>query len=210
MKNIWKWLTFFWAAYPILVIIGFFLMSTISLIYYKNFISGENYIHIYNWDYPSEAIGDFNGDGLEDRITSGGCANFGPQDKRSPLMCQPYYSESSRSVNGSEAKYPKHSYAVKRNGKWFILVVDKNLKLTKYLINNDKTISVVDPDESDYMDNYIYLAPVLFTDALVLPGAYAAQFIGPKSPVLIYMVVLVFFIIKWQQPKLTSYKKNRK
>ena len=197
--NIWKWLTIGWASYAIFLIVGiFFILPFLTIDFYPRIVGTEDYRSIYDWDYPSEGRGDFDNDGIEDRMTSGGCAIFGPMPERPPLMCEPYY------VNGNQVierggKYPYHSYMIKENGRWFILVLDRNEELKKYSISPDKQIELVSPTSRDHLNEAVYYIPVRILEFLISPGIYLPSAIPGHVMLLLYLSVLAFFIYKWQK-----------
>lgn len=197
--NIWKWLTLGWASYALFLIFGIFLLLPwVTLDFYPRIVGAEDYRSIYDWDYPSEGRGDFNNDGIEDRMTSGGCANFGPQSERPPLMCEPYYVSGNRTIERG-GEYPYHSYMVKEGGKWFILVLDRNEELKKYSIAQDKEIQLVSPNRRDYFNEAIYYIPMITMNTLLVPTQLLSPVVTGRGAALIYFVILLFFIYRWQK-----------
>lgn len=196
--NIWKWLTVIWASYFIVIIVNVFVLFFVTLVFYQNIVGADDYRSIYDWDYPSEARGDFNNDGIEDRITSGGCAIFGPIPERPPLMCEPYYIEGSQTIEQG-GTYPYHSYMVKEDGRWFILVLDRNEELKKYSISSDKQITLVTPTGKDHFNESIYYLPVLVADSLIAPLVALSSVITGQGVIAMYLLVLFLFIYKWHK-----------
>lgn len=197
--NIWKWLTIAWASYAVFAMVHLFvILPFITLDYYQKIIGAEDYRSIYDWDYPSEGRGDFNNDGIEDRMTSGGCAIFGPMPERPPLMCKPYYVEGSQVIERG-GEYPYHSYMIKENGKWLILVLDRNNDLKKYSISPDKNIELIQTTAKDHYNEAIYFVPVSIMMFLIAPGSYISSAIPSQIFLLLYLCILGFFIYKWQK-----------
>lgn len=211
MKHPWKWLTIILIVYPALLVISFALIFLVSLQYYKFIIGAKDYQSLYDWDYPANVEGDFNNDGKKDEITSGGCANFDKKTTLSkPLSCNPYYSDANVTQKDSRgAKYPYHSYMVKENGLWNILVLDQYLKLSRYEIQNNATIKKVPPNLIDVIRELIYAIPVLLFYMLFLPLAYLLTIFG-RGIALVYLITLTTSGYLWRKSAKLPQSKTKK
>lgn len=161
IKNWKKYLLILAGVYGVWIVVSIVLLY-ITTGYYGKLIGKtypDNYYPLEDWDYPLDAKADFDGDGKIDQITSGGCAHFGITDGvPNGEVCQPYYSNESKVVN-SLGEYPIHSYMIKENNQWYIIVLDQGYNLTRYAIQKNGVIEKLPSTFEDKKNEAIYLAP---------------------------------------------------
>lgn len=199
-KRFWKWLLVIWIIYPVLIVVSIISIFYISVDKYENIVGAEDYRSLYDWDYPAGVRGDFNNDGIEDDVTSGGCITFGPLPGNfsppPPLMCNPHYSSDRAVAEVGKGVYPYHSYMIKEDRNWFVLVLERDFSFKKFKIEEDKRIIEVQPNDKDNFNELVYITPVLVGESLLHPSLY----LGPVAGVL-YAVILIALIFKIEEKK---------